>query len=403
MTFLRALRHRPFALVWTGQTISRLGDSLYRIALAWWVLEETGSAEAMGTVLMIAFAPMLIFLLLGGVMVDRLPRLRVMFAADVLNGLVVGIVAYLAAVDLLQVGHVYVASAIFGFSEAFFYPAYSASIPQLVPAEALPSANSLTSMSWQAASVLGPGLGAAIVAFAGVPAAFALDSLSFLVSAMFLFPILRLLASPQPGQAGAGGLADLRQGLRLVLMTPWLWVSITVFAFINVTDAGPRNVALPFLIHDKLGLDVDALGLVTGIAAAGSLASAIYLGRKERLRHRGLLAYVGVIVGGLMLVIYGLAPVAILLALAALVYGVAFSATGLVWTNTMQELVPTDSLGRVSSIDALGSFVLMPIGFYVAGQLTDSYGPSLAFLLGGIATILLGALALSHSAIRHLD
>jgi hypothetical protein len=280
MSILRALRCRPFALLWTGQTISRLGDSLYRIALAWWVLEETGSAEAMGTVLLFSFAPMLLFLLVGGVVVYRLPRLKVMFAADLLNGAVVGVVAYLAATGRLQVVHVYAASAVFGMAEAFFFPAYNASIPQIVPAESLPSANSLTSLSWQLSSVVGPALGATIVATAGVPAAFALDSASFLVSAMFLVPMLGVLAAPRPSAAKPSGLADLRQGLGLVLSKPWLWVSIGVFAFINVTDSGPRNVALPFLIHDQLGLEVNALGMVSGITAVGSVLSAIYLCRK---------------------------------------------------------------------------------------------------------------------------
>jgi DHA3 family tetracycline resistance protein-like MFS transporter len=403
MTFLRALHHRPFALLWTGQTISRLGDSLYRIALAWWVLEETGSAEAMGTVLVFAFAPMLFFLLIGGVVVDRLPRLRVMFAADLVNGAVVGLLALLAAAGRLRVEHVYAASAVFGLAEAFFFPAYTASIPQLVPPESLPSANSLTSLSWQLSGVVGPALGAGVVAAAGAPAAFALDAASFFVSAMFLVPILRLLAAPRGNGAKPSGLADMRQGLSLVRSTPWLWVSIGVFAFINLTDAGPRNVALPFLVHDRLGLEVDALGLVSGITAAGSVLSAIYLGRKQRLRRRGLLAYGGVIVGGLMLMVYGMAPSIVWLAAAAVIYGMAFSATGLVWTNTLQAMVPAEALGRVSSIDALGSFVLLPLGFYVAGVLTDRYGASLTFLLGGAATIFLALLALSHPDVRRLD
>src|SRR5262245_2068620 len=85
-----SLKHRSFALLWSGQTISRLGDSLYRVALAWWVLEKTGSATAMGTVLICSMTPMLIFLLLGGVAVDRLPRLRLMIGSDVLRGIVAG-------------------------------------------------------------------------------------------------------------------------------------------------------------------------------------------------------------------------------------------------------------------------------------------------------------------------
>src|SRR6266487_1272046 len=116
----QSLKHRWFALLWSGQTISRLGDSLYRVALAWWVLEQTGSATAMGTVLICSFTPMLIFLLIGGVAVDRFPRVRVMLASDLLRGLVASSVALLAFSQLLEIWHIYVASIVFGFVDAFF-------------------------------------------------------------------------------------------------------------------------------------------------------------------------------------------------------------------------------------------------------------------------------------------
>jgi MFS family permease len=134
-----ALRTRAFALLWTGQMISRFGDSLYRIALAWWVLEKTGSATAMSTVLVVSFLPMVVFLLVGGVVVDRLPRFRVMFAADVLNGSVVAVVSLLAATGALEIWHVYVVGALFGLAEAFFFPAYIASVPQIVPPSRCPA------------------------------------------------------------------------------------------------------------------------------------------------------------------------------------------------------------------------------------------------------------------------
>jgi MFS family permease len=99
MALFRSLSYRSFALLWGGQTISRLGDSLYQIGLAWWVLEKTGSAAAMGAVFIFSFAPMLLFLLVGGVAVDRFRRLRIMLISDVLRGLIVGIVALLAGAD----------------------------------------------------------------------------------------------------------------------------------------------------------------------------------------------------------------------------------------------------------------------------------------------------------------
>src|SRR5688500_11579610 len=141
MNVLRSLTHRPFALLWAGQTTSRLGDSLYRIALSWWVLEKTGSAVAMGTVLVFSQIPLLLFLLIGGVVVDRLPRIRIMFISDILSGLVIAFVAVFSWLELLQIWHIYIASMLFGFVEAFFFPAYQAVIPQITPSELLISAN----------------------------------------------------------------------------------------------------------------------------------------------------------------------------------------------------------------------------------------------------------------------
>src|SRR6266508_804544 len=188
----QSLKHRWFALLWSGQTISRLGDSLYRVALAWWVLEKTGSATAMGTVLICSMTPMLIFLLLGGVAVDRLPRLRLMIGSDLLRGIVAGAVAALAFAQLLEVWHIYVASVIFGFVDAFFEPAYVAAVPEIAPREALPSANSLTGLSRQVTGIFGPTLGAAIVALGGTPTALPRDPPPVLVSRAPLPPLAAL-------------------------------------------------------------------------------------------------------------------------------------------------------------------------------------------------------------------
>ncbi len=403
MTFLRSLSHRAFALLWTGQTVSRLGDSLYRVALAWWMLEETGSATAMGAVMIFSFTPMLIFLLIGGVLVDRLPRLRVMLVCDVASGAIIGTVALLAFADRLEVWHVYAASLLFGLVEAFFFPAYTAAVPALTPTEALPSANSLTSLSHQITGIVGPAVAAAIVAAGGTPLAFLLDGLSFFLSAAFLLPLLRQDAAPAPAGDGRTALADLRDGLSLVLASPWLWITIALFAFTNVALSGPRAVALPFLIQENLGAGVEALGLISSSAAAGSMVGTVWLGRYARLRRRGLVGYLCTAVTGLSFFVFGLAvPLSVIIG-AAFVGGLSISMFGLIWTNTLQELVPGEKLGRVSSIDALGSFVLLPVGYAVAGWATDLVGAPLVFAVGGAVTTLLALAGLLHPAIRHLD
>jgi len=403
MAFLRALRYRSFALLWTGQTISRLGDSLYRIALSWWVLEKTGSATAMGTVLVVSFLPMVLFVLVGGVVVDRLPRFRVLFASDVLSGFVVGTVAVLAATGRLEIWHVYIAGALFGLAEAFFFPAYNASVPQVVPPEALPSANSLTGLSWQISGVIGPAIGAAMVALGGTSAAFGLDSLSFFISAACMAPLLRIALPRTADAPPRSPVGDLRDGLAEVTARTWLWLSIAFFGLVNVLDAGPRNVALPFLIHDRLGLEVGALGAVSSSIAVGSVVAAVFLGRYHRLRRRGLMLYSCEVVMGLMLVAIGLLPSLAGVMAAAFVYGLGISIGSMVWVNSLQEMVPQERLGRVTSIDMLGSFIFLPVGFAFAGILTERVGPGNVFVLGGSLVVLLAVGMLLVPSIRRLD
>jgi DHA3 family tetracycline resistance protein-like MFS transporter len=403
MELLRSLRVRSFALLWSGQTVSRLGDSLYRIALAWWVLEKTGSAAAMGTVLILSFLPMLLFLLVGGVAVDRLPRGRVMLASDILRGAIVASVAALAFAQMLEIWHVYVASMAFGFVEAFFQPAYTAIVPEIVPADALPSANSLTNLSRQISGVAGPMLGASIVAFGGTPAAFALDAVSFFVSAACLLPIVGLVELRAAAPKSSSALGDLREGLTTVFGSPWLWLTIAIFALANVTLDGPVSVSLPFLVKDSLHSDVDVLGFFYSSSSLGAIVGAIWLGRFKRIRRRGLLTYGAGVVSAIAVVIAGLPIPIAAICVVFFVEGLAVATFGLVWTNTLQELVPGDRLGRVSSIDMLGSYVLLPIGYGLTGWVTDAIGAPLMFILGGGIGAGLIALGLLHPAIRGLD
>ncbi|HNP88003.1 MAG TPA: MFS transporter [Kouleothrix sp.] len=404
MKLFSSLRHRSFALLWGGQTISSLGDSLYRVALAWWVLEKTGSATAMGTVLIFSMVPMLIFLLIGGVAVDRLPRVRLMLGSDLLRFLVSGAVAAMAFANVLEVWHIYIASVVFGFVDAFFQPAYVATVPDITPREALNSANALTSLSRQLTGTVGPAIGAAIVALGGTPLAFALDAGSFLLSALFLLPIPPVAAPRAAVPATEHNLLrELREGLQAVLAKPWLWVTITLAALGNVTSGGPLAVSLPFLIKNTLHGSVELLGLSGSMISLGQVLGSVWLGRIPRLHRRGLIAYGGLLASGLAVLLYVLPGGVIGIALGALIFGASLAAFGLIWTTTLQEMVPGELLGRVSSIDYLGSFVLIPIGYALAGWATDWFGAPLVFIIGGVGTMVMALLGLAHPAIRGLD
>jgi MFS family permease len=403
MSLFRSLKHRSFTLLWIGQTLSRVGDFVYQIALAWWVLEKTGSAETMGLVLVFSIMPSLVFLLIGGVAVDRFPRVMLMLLSDAGRGVVALIVAALAFSGQLQVWHVYIANLFFGFVLAFFQPAYSAIVPQIVPQNDLPSANALTSISANLGRVAGPALGAVIVGGLGSTVAFALNGVSFLVSAIFLIPLMFAHIPLPPHSEKSHIWEEMRQGFVTVLGSPWLWISIIVFSLVNVTLIGPYYVAMPFLVSDFMKADVHLLGLLYSIFPIGYVIGGAWLGRYQKLPRRGILMSVTLALAAIMLGLYGFHMPLWVLIIAALVNGIALQFGTLAWTHLLQEKIPNEQLGRVSSIDAMGSMSLMPVGMALAGWATAAFGPALVFIVGGVLTAVAGLSAMLHPAIRELD
>lgn len=403
MQLLRALRIRAFGLLWAGQTISRFGDFLFQVSLAWWVLEKTGSATVMGTVLIFSLVPMLVFVLLGGVAVDRLPRIPLMLGSDLARGAIQSVVAVLAFAQVLEVWHILITSVLFGIVDAFFQPAYVALVPEVTPAEDLPSANALTSLSMQIGRIAGPALSGLLIAFGGTAIAFAVDAATFFISALFLLPLLKV-ALPRPMPEAVFSIwHDLRAGIGIVVGLPWLWITMTMQALTNVTLAGPFQVAIPFLVDDHFGGDARMLGLLYAAFPVGYVIGGVWLGRQARIRHRGWIVYVGTGVAGLGMLAIGL-PITIAGALiAAVVNGAALEMGALIWTNTLQELVPNERLGRIASIDMLATYALIPVGFALAGWATNAFGAATVCILGGAITAAVAGLGLLHPAIRHLD
>jgi predicted MFS family arabinose efflux permease len=277
----------------------------------------------------------------------------------------------------------------------------------VVPDEDRPSANSLTMLSGSLTGIAGPALGALIVAAGGTALAFGLDALSFFIAALALLPLLRHRpAAPRPAAAGGAQASvweDLRGGLQAVLASPWLWITILIAALSNMALSSAFSTSLPFLVKDAWGMDVKALGAILSAYSAGSVLAALLLGSRKRLRRRGPLAYLTWALCGLMLASFGLQSNLWAALAAGAVMGATLTVGGLIWTNTLQEIVPSHLLGRVSSIDYLGSFALLPVGFALAGWATDLIGPQAVFVIAGGFTALLALLGLLHPAIRGMD
>jgi MFS family permease len=412
--FAQALRSRSFALLWTGQTISALGDGAFVTDLSWQALQLTGSAMAMGLVVLAQTFPMILLLLFGGVVADRLPRQQVMLWSDASRAGAVLLIAILGMMHLLQLWHLVLLALFFGTVRGFFSPAYQSIIPQLVDKGDLPSANSLTELSYQLYCSVGPMLGASCVAFAGPAAAFALDGFTFLVSALCLAMLrLPVRLSPTtttsahlPRRGIRSAMTEMREGLRYVAGSTFLWVTIALSALLTVGGAGSLVVALPKLVHDVYGQGVWLLGAVHATGGIGSLVAILLAGHLNRLRRRGITMYLMMIGISIAFILFGLPfphgvePVVACLAMVLVNFGLAVYQ--ILWLTVMQEIVPDDKLGRVSSIDQLGGYGLWPVGFALAGVIADYISPSWVFIGAGIVNVGLYSIGLSVRAVRQL-
>jgi len=220
-----------------------------------------------------------------------------------------------------------------------------------------------------------------------------------------------LVAPAAPIAPVAGGidvarrsaLADLREGLATVTGEPWIWIAIVAAGVTGITLAGPLEAGLPLLVSEHLGGGVAVLGLIQSMISVGAIGAAVALGSRARLRRRGPVLYGAWITFAICVAVAGL-PVGIAgVALVSVVIGACGATVGLVWVNTLQDLVPAEQLGRVSSIDALGSTALEPVGLVVAGVAADAWGPATVFTVGGLSSAAILSLALLSPSVRRLD
>ncbi len=426
LQFARALQSRPFALLWTGQTISVLGDAVFTIAITWEVLLLTGSATAMSLIVIAQWGPKIVLLLFGGVLADRVSRRLLMLWADAGRGCIVLLVAWLSWSHLLQFWHLIALAPLFGIVSSFFDPAYQAIMPQLVEKDELASANSLNIVSRNLGFLLGPMLAAGCITLLGPSSAFAFDGLTFFISAIFLIalkissslalPQSKPVASDQPAnevrlpegslsKAGSA-LRDIRDGLRYVFAHTWLWVPVLASPLVSVGFAGPMWVSLPRLVRDVYGAGVWLIGAMATSDAIGSIIAALLIGNASKVRRRGIVAFTSIIVGGCALVACAvplsrsIEPVVAIIASALVGFGLAIFM--IIWGTLQQEKVPNEMLGRVSSISQLGIVSALPAGLVLAGLLADHVGPASVFATGGVLVIVPAALALCFRDIRRL-
>jgi MFS family permease len=392
---LAPLRHRDFRLLWTGMCVSLLGDGVFLVAMAWQVYALSNSPAALALVGVAMTVPTIVFLLLGGVVSDRLDRRRIMLGADVARGLAVGLMAVLSLTGALELWHVVALVAVYGAGQAFFSPAFDAIVPDVLPPDELAQANALDQFVRPIALRLaGPALGGVLIALLGAGSAFALDALSFAVSAGAL-----LAMTPRPRKASsehATVMADIGAGLRYIRAHVWLWATFASAAIAYLLFMGPAEVLLPYIVKNDLHGSAADLGIVFAAGGIGSVGCAVVLGQRGLPRRDITFMYVTWTLATFAIAGYGLATAVWQLMIASLAFNALETAGTIVWATAKQRHVPAALLGRVSSLDWLISIGLLPLSFALTGPVTSAIGAQAtligAGLIGGAVTF--GALLL---------
>jgi DHA3 family tetracycline resistance protein-like MFS transporter len=380
--FAAALRHRNFALVWFGHTISEVGNGAFQVALGWTVYSVTGSAAKMGVVLAANAIPQILLFLFGGVLGDRLPRRSVIVVANIIAGAVTTALALLAAASGLGFAWLIASAAALGVTNAIYGPAFGAIVADVLPPEHLLDGNALIKATSSIARIAGPIIAGALFAAGGASFAFGLDALSFAVAAA----CVALTSVPAARVAFKGTVfGDIKEGLVYATRTPWLLLVMAIGLVANALCVAPLFVLLPLIVSQAHG-GPRSLGLALAVQMAVATVSALLIPKIRQTERAGLslLFLSGTL--GLGIVVAGVAHSVQLLLVGMAIIGVGFG-FDIIESTIVQTKVPRELLSRVYGLLLLVSFALLPVGYAVSGVLAQSVGLTTVMSVGGLLLI----------------
>jgi MFS family permease len=373
------LANRRFRLLWVGATLSEIGDAASWVALAWTVYELEASASAVGALLVVYSAPVVLGGPVAGVLLDRLDRRRLLIADNLVRACAMGAVPTLYALGALRLWHLFAAAAVYGLLKMFPLAGVPALLPDLVADDELDSANALESLGYWIGVIAGPAIAAVLLTNVDGPYVLAVDAATYIVFAIALLRLGPVGGGQQPGRAHVG----LRPALAFILRTPVILVTTVMFMLVNVGE-GIVVVLLPLYGAEVAG--PGGYGALATAGAVGGLAGATLAGITATMVPRGRGIAASEALAGLVLLPLVLEPV-----LAAAVVAVALSSAFLgpltVWAQTIRmQVIPAELRGRVFGTLRTAMQGTYPLGGALAPVLVGGGGVSLGF--AGAAAII---------------
>lgn len=381
-----------------AQLIGATGVWMQRIAQDWLVLELTGSAAAVGLVVALQFAPMLLLGLWGGVLVDRFPKRRLLVISQASAAGLALLLGVLALTGVVQAWHVFAIALALGLVVVVDGPARQSFVGELVPPHQIRNAVSLNSTAFQFSGVIGPALSGVLVALVGQGWSFVVNGLACATVAAIIFSITPLYARPAPPRVPGA----LRNGLRYILDTSEVFWAIALVALAGLF-AFNLPVLLATMADSEFGTGVTGYSLLMALNALGALVGGMWSARRSAVsRLRSLTGGLGLL--GLLFVVMAFAASQWAFSLLLIISGVA-SLTFIIGANSMIQLTAAPEVrGRVMSVYTMALLGGQAISGPVVGRFSDAFGPRPALVLCGasilVVTVLLAALMARQAHLR---
>jgi MFS family permease len=401
---------RDFRLLWIGEAVSALGDQFALIALPWLALVLTGSPLALGGVMAVMAVPRVLLMLIGGVSVDRFSPRRVMLGSNAVRLAATAALGAVVLAGAAELWMLYVFALVFGVADAFFFPAQTSIVPELVEPQQLQRANGIVQGTAQATVLVGPALAGVVIAAAGAQGAGAstggigvallLDAATFVASLVSLW-LIRPRA--HVAEAHPSVLDAIREGVRYVWRSRGLRFVILVSFAANFFIVGPFEVGMPYIAYARLPEGAAAFGVILAAFGGGSLlglvvGSVVPAPRPSRL---GTMVMTALVLAGLSVAALATARTTLVAAVLTAGAGTALGYGNLLGITWVQARIPPDLMGRVMSLLITGSVGLVPVSMLVAGAAVQ-LDVDATMLIAGCGMAVLAGGSLLSATVRDL-
>jgi len=401
LAIIQVLRHREPALLVAGQTVSMFGDGVALVALTLLVLDTTHSVSKLAWFAAARMVPLVVFLLIGGAVVDRFSRRTLLLISDSVRAVLTIGLTVLIGLHVLTFTELMAFGFFFGLFDALFSPAMTAITPEIVDEDLLPAMNAIRPLSSNlVGNMIGPAVGGVLAAWS-TTWAIGIDASTFVVSAGAL---ALMHATPRPERHTETTMrADIREGIGYVTKTRWIWTTLASVTFINALIFTPMFILIPFFLRHDLHTSKALVGVAFAVSGASGALGAFISGNLKIPRRRIRTMWIYWSIGALVVLGFGVATNYWEVLIIPLVVSPMALMGNVIWESMLQTEVPRELLGRVSSVDFFVSFGLSPVGLVVAGALTGAIGVRSYFVVMALVTVTPGLYILTSRRINEVD